>query len=423
MPLRGGGLPVDPVHGEVTLAGRAMPRMIAVLLALVIGTSSYVVIEPAPSDLLFAVLFLAFLASRSVRKPIDLNPVLSLSLLLFVLGHLTSMYALEDVPRAVFYTAVTAYLLVLWYMIVALVENYGMTAVGLIRSAFLFAAVIAVTIGLLVPVFPGLEDGLGLRPALGPRVQGAFKDPNVYAPFLGAALMLVLNDLMTRRLSLLPIALLSLFAIGILSSFSRGGYVNLSVALATFAAVHVVLVHRLQWLNRGVMIVIVVAAVVVPVLLVYVESMGLEHFFFRRMQLQSYDSGRFSAQIDAILTFGEVPMGIGPGQSEYAFPISTHNLYLRVAGENGILGIVGWFLFLLTTLWICLRGVARRGPFCDMYAVSLAILVGILVQSLVIDTLHWRHFFLFLALPIGLDRYERRQARSAVSVAVAASRL
>jgi O-antigen ligase len=297
-----------------------------------------------------------------------------------------------------------------------------MTVVRLIGSAFVFAAVIAVMIGLLVPYAPGLQEALGLRPALGPRAQGAFKDPNVYSPFLGAAFILVLNHFLTRRSSLLSIAVLSLFAVGILSAFSRGGYVNLLVSLAAFVTVHVLLVNRAEWLMRGAIILIVMAATVIPILFLYVESMGLEQFFFQRFRLQSYDEGRFSTHIAALFTFGENPLGIGPGQSEYVFPISPHNLYLRIAVENGIVGIVGWLLFLLTTLWICLEGVARRGPLRDTYAVCFAILIGILVQSLVIDTLHWRHLFLFLAIPIGLTRYERRRARPAVSVAVAAAR-
>jgi O-antigen ligase len=102
-------------------------------------------------------------------------------------------------------------------------------------------------------------------------------------------------------------------------------------------------------------------------------------------------------------------------------PKPTHHLYLRVAAENGILGVLGWLLFLFTTLWTCLGGVARRGPFRDLYVVCLAILAGIMVNSLVIDSLHWRHFFLFLAIPVGLDRYERWRARSAVSIDRAAT--
>jgi O-antigen ligase len=420
-----GSLRVDPVDREARSAGRAMPRTLAVLLALVVGASSYVVTEPAPSDILFVVLFFVFLASRNVPKPVDLNPVLSLGLLLFVLGHLTSLFALEDVPRALFYTGVTAYLLVFWYTIVALVKNFGMSAVRLIHSAFLFAAVIAVLIALLVPLVPSLVDILGLRSTLGPRAQGPFKDPNVYAPFLCAAFMLVVNDLMTRRISLLSIVLLTLFAVGILSAFSRGAYVNLSVSIATFVGLHFVLVQRRQWFSRGVAISVVLAAVVIPVVLLYVEAQGLDDFFYRRFQMQSYDEGRFSTQLQALLTFGQSPLGVGPGQAEHVLPLSPHSLYLRVAVENGILGIIGWLLFLLTTLWLCLEGVARRGPFRDIYVVCFAILAGILINSLVIDSLHWRHFFLFLALPIGIRGYESvvtRAVRPEVAVASRSAR-
>jgi hypothetical protein len=40
----------------------------------------------------------------------------------------------------------------------------------------------------------------------------------------------------------------------------------------------------------------------------------------------------------------------------------------------------------------------------------------------VIDSLHWRHFFLFLAIPVGLARYERWRTRSVGSIAGAATR-
>jgi hypothetical protein len=63
-----------------------------------------------------------------------------------------------------------------------------------------------------------------------------------------------------------------------------------------------------------------------------------------------------------------------------------------------------------------------RGPYQDVYVCCIAILAGILVNSLVIDSLHWRHFFLFLAIPVGLARYERWRTRSVGSIAGAATR-
>jgi hypothetical protein len=35
--------------------------------------------------------------------------------------------------------------------------------------------------------------------------------------------------------------------------------------------------------------------------------------------------------------------------------------------------------------------------------------MGTLVESCIIDTLHWRHLFLVLSIPVGLWLYESRQ--------------
>lgn len=135
-----------------------------------------------------------------------------------------------------------------------------------------------------------------------------------------------------------------------------------------------------------------------------------------RMQMQDYDADRFATQMLALHTIAEAPFGIGPGQSEPVFKYGTHNLYLQVAVENGILSIFCFLLFIATTFWMGLRGAWRRGPYQSVYASCIAILTGILANSLVIDSLHWRHFFLFLAIPVGLWQHELWATRATQSV-------
>jgi hypothetical protein len=140
--------------------------------------------------------------------------------------------------------------------------------------------------------------------------------------------------------------------------------------------------------------------------------------------MQRYDDKRFGNQLEAVSRLDESPFGVGPGRAPQELGLNTHSLYVNVAFEYGVLGGVSFYLFLLTTIWIALSGVLRRGPYAMLYATFLAILMGILVNSLVIDTLHWRHLFLFLALPVGLDRYERsrlslvQHARPAFEMAI-----
>jgi hypothetical protein len=142
----------------------------------------------------------------------------------------------------------------------------------------------------------------------------------------------------------------------------------------------------------------------------YLRDTGLGDFFSQRITLQQYDDKRFGTQLEALSRLDEFPLGVGPG---YAAPVlgqNTHNVYVNVLFEYGVLGGISFYLFVLTTIWIALSGVLRRGPYSMLYATFLAILTGVLVNSMVIDTLHWRHLFLFLALPIGLARYERAQS-------------
>ncbi len=415
------GLPVTaaraPSAGVATI-----PSVLYWLVALAVGSSFYVVIEPAPTDLFFLLLFAAVLGKKGIRFPLDLNPILATGLLGFFAGSAFSILWSREFVHAAFFFSITTYMLISWFLVVTLLQNYGPPMWELIRRAFLVAAALAAMIGLVSHFYPGLLEHLGLH-SYERRTESTFKDPNVYAPFLCPALLLVINQMVTRRiLSITSISLLCLFAVELLAAFSRGAYVNFAVSLFVYFALLVCLIPRRDWLTRSFMIAVAGSLLIVAASIVFLKTTGLEDFLFQRLQLQSYDTERFSTQELAISTLTEAPFGIGPGQSDVWFPRAPHNVYIRMMIENGLFSGLSWLLFLITTVWIGMRGARRPGPFQDVYVCSLAILAGILVNSLVIDSGHWRHFFLFLAIPIGLDRYERSRARAAVSVAVAATR-
>jgi O-antigen ligase len=384
-------------------------------VALAVGSSFYVVAEPAPTDVVFTVLLvIMLLIARSIRFPIDLNPVLTIGLFAFVGGSVLSLLPSQDYGVAVFYLAVTLYLVVTWYLVVTLLVSYGGPMAELILRAFVAAAVLAALVGVVSHFSTVVQDTIGLRPTFGEeRTKSTFKDPNVYSPFLCAALLVVINDIVTRhRLTLVTVTLLCLFSVEILAAFSRGGYANLAVALFTYFVL-LWLLRRRTWLVRFMVLVGLVMVLVVPVTFGFLQFTDLDEFLLRRLRLQAYDEKRFATQTLALLAFAEAPLGVGPGQSRLLLLQSPHNLYLRVAIENGVIALLGFCLFLATVLWISLRGALRRGRFQEIYICSTAILAGALVNSIVIDSLHWRHLFLFLALPVGLAHYERGRDRAA----------
>ena len=119
-------------------------------------------------------------------------------------------------------------------------------------------------------------------------------------------------------------------------------------------------------------------------------------------------STRLGAQRQAFEVAGQNLLGIGPGNwTDPRFRVDTHNTYLRLLVENGILGGIGFGLLVLGVLLRALGGTLARTAVSGVHAVCFAALAGILVESLVIDTLHWRHLFLFLALPVGLASWRR----------------
>ena len=128
-----------------------------------------------------------------------------------------------------------------------------------------------------------------------------------------------------------------------------------------------------------------------------------DSYFMERLAFQDYDVKRFQTQGMAVDVIRDYPWGIGPGQwMKGRFPQDTHNTYVRVVGENGLLGLLGLLVFFGANLFYALRLLRREPQHRALTCACIAVTTGVLAESIVIDTLHWRHLFLFLAVPTGL---------------------
>jgi hypothetical protein len=135
----------------------------------------------------------------------------------------------------------------------------------------------------------------------------------------------------------------------------------------------------------------------------------LTEFFVNRFAYQSYDDERFENQQHILRTVGQVPFGIGPGSwNLHHYLHDVHSLFLRTWVEHGHLGLIGLLCFLVAWFADAGRGMFRAGPYQSIYVVCFAVVLGIMSNSFSIDTVHWRHLFLFLAIPVGLFSFEVR---------------
>ena len=80
--------------------------------------------------------------------------------------------------------------------------------------------------------------------------------------------------------------------------------------------------------------------------------------------------------------------------------MSVHSLYYRLLSENGFDGLAVFAIFLLLSVRRSVQ-LTFRSPnpqWRNLYCVLTACLLGVLLNSSVVDTLHWRHVWLLLGL-------------------------
>ncbi|MGC8876904.1 O-antigen ligase family protein [Thermus sp.] len=331
--------------------------------------------EPAPYDLIFFI-FATIYARNLTWRPYQLGFAVLFGLLL--LAHVPALgVALQVAPeRAFFYAFVTLYLALSSVLVMALPGQ----AIPYLLSGYEVGAVLSALLGILAFFkMPGLEGLLWG----GSRAVAFFKDPNVFGAFLIPALFLALARLeQGRKFWILPTLILFL---GVLVSLSRGAWANLVVALLGW------------WLLRP------KKRIWLPLtLLLLVGSVGLsvaampDNPIAQRLGLMPYDKDRFSTQVEALSLALAMLLGYGPGLSEVRLSYATHNTYVRFLAEVGSIGLFFWLLILGASLiWALYKSLKQQSLWHEVYFVAL---LGIAVESLVIDTLHWRHLWLLLGL-------------------------
>ena len=113
--------------------------------------------------------------------------------------------------------------------------------------------------------------------------------------------------------------------------------------------------------------------------------------------LQSYDSERFYFQLTGLMLGFTHLLGIGPGQFELLYGYATHNLFVRIIAENGWIAFAFFFIILIYVLRILYF--YRKSMVWNLpIYLFLAVYIGILINSMFLDTLHWRYFWFFLGL-------------------------
>jgi O-antigen ligase len=377
-----------------------------VLVWLTIASGAFVAVEPAPADLLtMGLIVLLPAVGLCAISPAHLA-YLVLWLVVTAAGFVAAGAA-EEVGTAAMHMAVSLYLCLASFVIAAFVARRPESHARIVFNAYATAAVVVAMAGVVgyLDLLPGIKGSLTVHS----RASAGFKDPNVYSAFLVPPLVYLLHRaIFARALKVLvPAAGLAMLSLALLVSFSRGAWVNAAVAVLVYGWLSLIVAgtnrQRLKLVLLGAFGVAVSALLIAAAL----EIDAVAKLFEQRASLdQGYDQGpegRFGGQLKAWGYIIDNPLGIGALQfGGILHSEQPHNVYLSMLLYTGWVGGLVYILLIGLTLAWGLSAVLRRQWTSPLLVVAYAAFVGLVVEGFVIDTDHWRHFYLVMGMVWGL---------------------
>ena len=359
-----------------------------------------VIIEPAPSDIMFIFLIIFGVLNKKLKySRVKSLLFVFLCILGYVFINLTDMYAMMDNRTGIKYFGISLYLIIFCIYIALYTTSENMPSM---QRAYVASATFSSVIGFMG--YLGVFSQIVLYDAF--RMKGLFKDPNVLAPFIIPAIIITIDDMRAKAViranNLWHFIIIFINMLAVIFTFSRAAWLNLAFSMFIYFIFNSKRVNLKKLLAYTFIIVLCIGVVWGTLM-----DPVYKDFFLGRTKLQSYDMQRFEAQRTGFYLTMVNPLGWGPGQYEMAVSeimneeFSAHNLYIRLLLENGIIGFI---LFLSVLIYIFIKLIVmdknvRKG---GMSTMLLSILLGIMVNSAFIDTLHWRHFWFFIGMSLAV---------------------
>jgi O-Antigen ligase len=221
---------------------------------------------------------------------------------------------------------------------------------------------------------------------------------------------------------------LAIMALAILLAFSRAAWGGLVITSAFMLATMVVTSPSPAQRTRIVAMAVAAIVLVVVLLAVLLSFDSISEMFKQRASFdQSYDEGRFGRFGRHILGAQmalDLPFGIGPLQFHNYFPEDTHNSYLNAFMSGGWISGICYPALVFITVIIGFRYIFVRVPWQRAYLAIFSAFLGTVGESFIIDTDHWRHFWMMLGAMWGMfTAAQRYKARAEATLTTSAAAL
>jgi len=403
------------------LTGRGWGLYLLLAVALVpivnpMGSSQIIFV-----DLINSAALLVFACTVIVYR-VRLRFPFALPVFVALVGSVLAMSNAVSPPASLMALLKDAYLYLWFVALVAVLQPRG--ALRGLRLAWVATACFAALVVFVQAAASGhlsLQEMLIANRGQRARAVGTFINPNMFADYLLFSIFMVLGLVNQVRWRVLGPAL-ALIVMALLSTKSNGGLISVVAGLLVWALAGA----WARGMSRHRMAGMAALGLGVVIASVWLHSeLGVGDALVQRVGTLSYvgrisDSSQQREHIWHRLeeSYARSPLGIGPkNSSEQTLGIGgrerqesfrskeAHDDYLSFAVERGPLGLAG----LLLGTWMAVAMVLRGRRQLDrrlgsavaggaLWAAFLGTLAASSVHSLVLEKLHFRHFWLFLAV-------------------------
>jgi hypothetical protein len=391
------------------------------LLWLVGAGGAIVFIEPSPYEFAIIMAIIVFAITGLRSRPVFIVPFTLIAVV--NIGYSICAAYLLDRPEVI------NWILTSWYMAttaaffaLVLLDNTAARLQALMRG-YVAGAIIASLAGI-AGYFHLVPGGYEIL-TYAMRARGTFKDPNVLGAFLILPALLSLQCIVADRFlkALRHAMIFAVISFTIFLAFSRAAW-GLLAGAGIFMLGLMLMTAPTHKMRMRIIVMAVAAVGILALAIAIALSMdNIADLFKERASLnQSYDSGRFGRfgrhALGAEMAL-DLPFGIGPLQFSKYFPEDTHNSFLNAFMSGGWISGISYPLLIVFSIAIGFSAIWQRTPWQRQYLAIFATFLGTVGESFIIDTDHWRHFFLLLGAIWGLSvasREWRDQQQSLVAI-------
>jgi hypothetical protein len=364
---------------------------------------AFAFMEPSPYEIM-ALLTILFFAVSGLSLRAALIPFTAL-LILYSFGFAAAVVPVLDKPKTLLWVLVSGFLAVTSLFFASMLGRNTQARLKVLMRGTTAAGAVA-AVAAIVGYFHLLSGSDILL--LYDRARGTFNDPNVLGAFLVLPSLLALQRILAGRLIEAGRAalLLLLLGAGMFLSFSRGAWGQFAFAASLMMLLEFVTTRSPRERARIVLLALLGAMALAVLVAALLSIPQVADLFKERAALeQSYDAGptgRFGRHVLGLLLALDTPLGIGPLQFHTIFPEDPHNSYLNAFMSGGWISGVAYPALVFLTVILGFRHVFVRVPWQRAYLAVFSAFLATVGESFVIDTDHWRHFWMMLGTMWGM---------------------